>query len=317
MSARRRALTLLELLVVIAILAVIVGLLLGGIQKVREAGQFARGQNQLRQVGLAVQQYSTSNGGPLPRNMTDWDRPEVFLNDPPDVVRRARVEAHRTALADILPFIDERGLYDYYFLGQGDVSSAGWRAGRVVVMFQNPLDPSRTSAAGGPYFPCSYVTNAQVFSATRSIPGGVPDGLSNTIFLAEHYNVCGGTMFDLFSTYNVSRRTEFGDGVWVGSAPTFADGGYSPNHLAEPPDGDYYPVTAGSPPASAAAHGVTFQLRPRVEDCDPRQPNAASARGLQVAMGDGSVRTVRAGVAPHVFWAAVTPAGGEAVSPDW
>lgn len=79
--------------------------------------------------------------------------------------------------------------------------------------------------------------------------------------------------------------------------------------MGRPMPGDYAPMTSGHPP-------VTFQLRPSIDDCDPRQPNASSSSGLQVGLADGSVRTIRHGVDPKVFWGAVTPAGGEVLA-DW
>jgi len=184
----------------------------------------------------------------------------------------------KEALILILPYLEQSALYRAFTgnpLALLDAPKSG------VGMYFNPLDPSRSaigksSFGAGVNVRASIADNSFVFSDQPTIT--IPDGNSNTIFFGEHYSICGETEF-LFPRYT---GTYFADRYTGQASPSMN-------------------------PLPAA-----FQHRPRASECDPNYAQAAGRSGLYCAMGDGSVRLFAPTVDRAVFWAAVTPAGGEA-----
>jgi prepilin-type N-terminal cleavage/methylation domain-containing protein/prepilin-type processing-associated H-X9-DG protein len=157
-----RAFTLIELLVVIAIIAILIGLLLPAVQKIREAANRMKCSNNLKQIGLAMHNYNDVNGGFPPGAITTgggWNN--GWIGDPRDT------HIGPNWAVFILPFIEQDNLYKN---AQGSVSlwmantNAGWGgdqgwtavAGTPVKTYQCPSDGRNTTLCTIPF---SGVTN--------------------------------------------------------------------------------------------------------------------------------------------------------------
>ena len=109
-SLRRRAFTLIELLVVIAIIAVLIGLLLPAVQKVREAASRTKCSNNLKQMGLGVHNFHNDFKQIPPSRFSDY---------------------HATWSVFILPYIDQGTLYNQWVMPNLLVGSTANAAGNA------------------------------------------------------------------------------------------------------------------------------------------------------------------------------------------
>jgi prepilin-type N-terminal cleavage/methylation domain-containing protein/prepilin-type processing-associated H-X9-DG protein len=303
--AIRPAFTLIELLVVIGIIGVLVGLLLPAVQRVREAGQRTKCQNNLKQLGLAAHMAHDANRK-LPPALGWYPGAASGANGP--------------AVFHLLPYLEQDNLFrssprdpaGNYASFDANGQKTSYAVG--VPVFVCPSDPGVGSdglvdvAEEMPQWPrwgaaCYAVNYAVVggsydadgnpdrWQGAATIPGSFPDGTSMTVLFAEKYAVC----------VSASPHYAFrGGSLW---AWPNADAAFSPTFAS-------FNTGAGS----------LFQTQP-VRDvihmestCDASRASTAHPGGMQVAMADGSVRALTSTTRAAVWWALCTPAGGETMS---
>lgn len=284
---RHAGLSLLELLIVIAILAILIGLLLPGVQKVREAAARTTVYNQTRQIVLGIHNYAAAKDGRFP----DVDGPgSVFTTILPHVDRQSSGEVKPDAPPSPL------------YRSPSDPSYA----------FLTPqiVDPNKlpTHVNGN----ISYGVNPLVCRVGMSL-NHITDGTSNTILVCERYALCGTSHVNWALISGKCYQLVGGNVVPVPCTnyqmrrATFADADY--DDVLPRID----PLTHATVPSVA---GLTFQVAIPPLACDPRIPQTAFRSGLVIGLADGSARTARGGISPEIFWGAVTPIGGEVLG-DW
>ncbi|MCI0459696.1 MAG: DUF1559 domain-containing protein [Gemmataceae bacterium] len=164
-DSRHRGFTLIELLVVIAIIAVLIGLLLPAVQKVREAANRMSCQNNLKQIGLALHNYHDTNSSFPPGGVT---------NGP-----CCGTQSGATWTIYILPYIEQDNLYKQYNFSQTNESPANaFVRTQFVKAYNCPSDPNINQLAVPESGPSNDLRPQRQYatSSYRSMEG-VTDGL--------------------------------------------------------------------------------------------------------------------------------------------
>jgi len=187
-----RAFTLIELLVVIAIIAVLIGLLLPAVQKVREAAARMKCQNNLKQIGIALHAFNDANNR-LPPGCAEDQSP--FGTNPG--------AWGSSWMVYILPYIEQGNVYSRFsFTGGSGYSNAASAPGYVNVTINTYLCPSSpfnvldcyTSVSGGtnvmrPHY--AGIAGGSWQLASPAVAGFNETRLSNS----GNQNSAGGVLF--------------------------------------------------------------------------------------------------------------------------
>jgi prepilin-type N-terminal cleavage/methylation domain-containing protein/prepilin-type processing-associated H-X9-DG protein len=297
----RRAFTLIELLVVIAIIAILIGLLLPAVQKVREAAARAKCQNNLKQLGIGLHAYHDANGGFPTAGDTN-----------------TQLSWHVV----VLPYIEMDPLYKQFSFATGTFHAAGKNDPNGMVKVPVFLCPSS---------PIERPSGINEFDPAEVVGGQVP-------YTTHYYGIAGptGTNTATQQTYATTASTAF-EGVSMSAEGVFRRGNTLQVRLTDIKDGSSNTLLLGEMSWDDRIGGTRY--RTWVRGCDPT-PVCSGVRNvtkpintlaispyMDMAMGsphvnganfclaDGSVRFINQGIDINTYKALASRSGGEPTTP--
>jgi prepilin-type N-terminal cleavage/methylation domain-containing protein/prepilin-type processing-associated H-X9-DG protein len=308
---RRAGFTLIELLVVIAIIAILIGLLVPAVQKVREAAARSKCKNNLKQLGLAFHNYHAAHGTFPPGFVS-----AAAFTDGPSLGPGWGWGAH------LLPFLEQDNLYRQINFAR-DIADPANAQARITPLsvFLCPSDiPPRSTVtvndgSGNPICDVAfgnYVGMAGVYEVSgypdtsNGAPGvllrnssvrvtDISDGSSNTLFVGERAWMWKGKVRSPQTT-------------WVGAVTNAVIPQLLNPALGYEVEGVLVLTNSGV----VAEARVPNNPLDHVEDASSNHD-----QGVNFLFGDGSVRSIQDSVSPVVWVGITTRAGNEAVTPDF
>jgi prepilin-type N-terminal cleavage/methylation domain-containing protein len=293
--------TLIELLVVIAIIAILIGLLLPAVQKVREAAARAQCQNNLKQISLAIVNMADTNQGKLPGSIGNYP-----------TIAPAGVGSPNNGCGGmflfLLPYIEQQNLYNASYVANGDNNDnrngrnptySQWTPAIKSAIVKTYICPSDYTQTQGNPAHASYGVNGMIFREgfwalnLLRYPSSITDGTSNTIFFTDKLAQCySGT---------------YPNNYWPDWGPLIA----SPDNGGDPTGPPYNTTFPPGPQITPPMKNGTQA------NCNGGIASSPHTAGINVGMGDGSVHFVAQGISPTTWWYAETPNQGDLLGPDW
>jgi prepilin-type N-terminal cleavage/methylation domain-containing protein/prepilin-type processing-associated H-X9-DG protein len=292
----RRAFTLIELLVVIAIIAVLIGLLLPAVQKIREAAARAQCANNLKQIGLACHSYHDANGSLPPGYAATANYPDTAPG--------------WGWAAFLLPYLEQDALYR-----QLDFTRPVQSQAAIQTMVKGYLCPS--DLPPGAAFPISDALNTVLCAAAPSSYAAtvgsdaseVEDETGNGVFYRNSHtrfaDITDGTSQTVLAGDRAWADTQ---GIWAG-APSGAQ--------VRPGPMNPWPTATASAAVLVLVHNNWINI---TTDADGGLDDFSSKHtgGVNLLFADGSVHFLHSittdGPERRAFWALGTRDGGEVVS---